>query len=91
MTAKKRKEAVIIPAEMFFYPISLPWPKLNLTREDLSKHYELPKGRKAYIGNHYEFISFENSILTVKVNPNDNSENHLYLHVEKDELHVACT
>lgn len=91
MPAKKRKEAVIIPSDMFFYAIPLPWPQLHLTRDELAKHYEPPKGRKAYMGNHYQFISFENSILTVKVNPNDNSENHLYLHVEKDELNIACT
>ncbi|MEP6846763.1 MAG: hypothetical protein ABI861_12200 [Panacibacter sp.] len=91
MTAKKRKEAVIIPSDMFFYTIPLPWPRLHLTRDELAKHYEPPKGWKAYMGNHYQLISFENSILTVKVNPNDNTENHLYLHVEKNELHVACT
>jgi hypothetical protein len=43
------------------------------------------------MGNHYQFVNFENSILTVKVNPNDNSQNHLYIHIENDELHVACT
>jgi hypothetical protein len=91
MTAKKRKEAVIIPADLFFYPIPLTHPHWHLTRDELCKHFEAPKGRKAYMGNHEEFISFENSILTVKVNLNDGSENHLYLHVEKDELDVACT
>ncbi|TFF29708.1 hypothetical protein [Mucilaginibacter psychrotolerans] len=29
--------------------------------------------------------------MTVKVNPNDGSKNHLYLHVEREELNVACT
>jgi hypothetical protein len=91
MTAKKRKEAVIIPADLFFYPIPLTQPRQRLTREELSKHFEAPKGRKAYMGNHEQFISIENSILTVKVNLNDNSENQLYLHVEQTELHVACT
>ncbi|MDN3584500.1 hypothetical protein QWZ17_26740 [Mucilaginibacter flavus] len=91
MPAKKRKEAVIIPSEMFFYAMPFKSSRQRLTREDLAEHYEPPKGRKAYMGNHYLLISFENSILTVKVNPNDGSENHLYLHVERDELNVACT
>lgn len=91
MTAKKRKQAVIIPADLFFYPIPLTQPGQYLTRDELQKHFPLPKGRKAFMGNDEVFISFENSILTVKVNLNDNSENYLYLHVERDELHVACT
>lgn len=91
MTAKKRKEAVIIPAELFFYPIPLTQPSQHLTREELRKHFEAPKGRKAYMGNDEEFISFQNSILTVKVHLNDNSEYYLYLHAESEELHVACS
>ncbi|PAW93918.1 hypothetical protein CKK33_10600 [Mucilaginibacter sp. MD40] len=91
MAIKKRKDAVIIPSDMFFYIIPLIPSRQRLTREDLATHYEPPKGRKAYMGNHYKLISFENSILTVQVHPSDGSENHLYLHVELDELHVACT
>lgn len=91
MAIKKRKDAVIIPAELFFYTIPFTSMCQRLTREELAAHYEVPKGRKVWMGNHYQFISFENSILTVKVNPNDGSENHLYLHVERDDLHVACT
>lgn len=91
MPAKKRKEAIIVPSERFFYSMPFKSSRQRLTREDLAEHYEPPKGRKAYMGNHYLVVSFENSILTVKVNPNDGSENHLYLHAERDELHVACT
>ncbi|QJD97709.1 hypothetical protein HH214_18430 [Mucilaginibacter robiniae] len=55
------------------------------------KHFQPPKGRKAYMGNQEEFISFENGIATIKLKMNDNAIYHLYLHAEIDELHVACT
>jgi len=92
MTAKKiKKEAVIIPADLFFYPIPLTQPGQLLTREELYRHFEPPKGRKVYMGNQDEFISFENGVATVKLKLNDGSIYYLYLHVEKDDLYIGCT
>src|SRR5476651_1491328 len=92
MTAKKiTKEAVIIPTDLFFYPIPLTQPGQLLTRDELYRHYELPKGRKVYMGNQDEFLSFQSGITTLKLKLNDGSIYYLYLHVEKEELHIGCT
>ncbi|HEK20060.1 MAG: hypothetical protein C0191_00045 [Mucilaginibacter sp.] len=92
MAGKKiKKEAVIIPADLFFYPIPLTQPDQWLTQEDLYEHFEPPKGRKEYMGNKEEFISFEYGIATIKLKLINDSEYLLYLHVEKEELHIACT
>jgi hypothetical protein len=87
----KKKEAVIIPADLFFYPIPLIQPDQLLTQDELYRHYEPPKGRKVYMGNQDEFVGFENGIATVKLKLNDGSIYNRYLHVEKDELHIGCT
>jgi hypothetical protein len=89
--AKQLKTGAILPADTFFYTILLELPGQRLTREILDKHYPVPKGRKAFMGNHYEFKSYANGIVSVKLNLNDNSENTLSLHTGLDELHIACT
>jgi hypothetical protein len=92
MAAKKiKKEAVIIPTDLFFYPIPLTQPGQLLTRDELYRHYEPPKERKVYMGNQDEFLSFESGIATVRLKLNDDSTYYLYLHVEKEELHIGCT
>jgi len=91
MAAKKiKKEAVIIPTDLFFYPIPLTQPDQLLTRDELYRHYDPPKGRKVYMGNQDEFLSFESGIATVRLKLNDDSMYYLYLHVEKEELHIGC-
>jgi hypothetical protein len=89
--AKKRKLGTILPADTFFYTIQFEQSGQNLTRELLAKHFPVPNGRKAYMGNHAEYTSFKNGLVTVQVKSPDNSENMLFLHVGLTELDVACT
>ncbi len=91
MPAKQTKLGTILSPGTFFYTIPFERGSQRLTREILDKHYPVTKGRKAFMGNHYEFKSYVNGMVSVKLNLNDGSENMLYLHTGLNELHIACT
>jgi len=91
MPAKKTKLGTILSPNTFFYTIPLEKPKQRLTREELAKHFTVPKGRRAHMGIHTEYKGFKNGLISVNVKLPDNSEHMLFLHVGLTELDVACT
>lgn len=90
MTRRKLKSDFILSADTFFYTIPLRKPDQHLTRDMLDEHYPM-LGRKAYMGNHCDYISYAHGMLTVEVFLNDGSQNNLFMHVGIEELHVACS
>lgn len=88
--AKKKKLGTILPKDTYFYTITFEQGQ-QLTGETLAKHFPVPKGRKAFMGNHVEYKGFANGLVSVYVKAPNDSENMLYLHIGLTELDVACT
>lgn len=91
MAKNKIKLATILPPDTFFYAIPFEQSGQRLTREILTEHFPVPKGRKAHWGIHTEYKGFKNGLVSVEVKAPDNSLNMLFLHVGLTELEVACT
>lgn len=91
MPAKEKKQSVRLSADTFFYVITLENGELMFTRDMLEKHYPVPKSRKLYYGNQVDYTGYSSGIVSVYIKLNNGEINSLYLHVEPDALHVACT
>lgn len=89
---KKRIKTInILSPDIFFYTIPLENSELILKKEVLNKHYEpLPKGRNAHMGIHESYVSYANEIFKIAVYLVNVEVKHIYLHINIDEIQVAC-
>lgn len=88
---KRIKTMNILSPDIFFYTIPLENSELTLKKDVLNKHYEpLPKGRNAYMGTHESYVRYENEIFKIAVYLVNVEVKHIYLHINIDEIQVAC-
>jgi hypothetical protein len=90
MPNKTLKAGNILPPDTFFYTIPLDPASQCLTRTMLNGHYPA-LGKKAFMGNHCDYISYAHGILTTQLFLNDNTQYRLSMHVGLAELHIACS
>ncbi|GAA4329149.1 hypothetical protein GCM10023149_33620 [Mucilaginibacter gynuensis] len=88
---KKPTLPTILPPDTFFFKIPLENDRLLLGKEVVDKYYEpLPRDYRSLHRIKYDYVHFANDILTVKLELFKEKALNIYLHVEPEELHVAC-
>jgi hypothetical protein len=87
---KRKKDLSLLPSDTYFFTFPLN-QNMIFTKEILKKYYEpLPRSTKGYYGRYAEYLDFQYGMVKIAVTMPGEKISNLYIHVNLEEMHVAC-